>query len=171
MIRELDYYVEKLYPLYKYIPKKTFRKILEHGFRKYFEIAIQGGALYVGDSRFSALCAYTNSDISKILGTNKRYRNLKLRKQYLYTCQEYDGIYYFGVTEEQKEKLFTKDCEPITCFKIKEECLQDARLKYFYILYYPVDRGWNFPNPDISKKDVEYFAYRDERNKIIEING
>lgn len=62
MIRELDYYVDKLHPLYKYIPKKTFRKILEHGFRTYYDIAHQGGAVYIGDSRFSALCAYLNSD-------------------------------------------------------------------------------------------------------------
>ncbi len=39
------------------------------------------------------------------------------------------------------------------------------------MLYYPVDRGWTFPNSSIEEDDVEYFAYRDERNKIIEING
>lgn len=171
MIRELDYYVDKLHPLYKYIPKKTFRKILEHGFRTYYDIAHQGGAVYIGDSRFSALCAYLNSDWNKIRGTLKRYHNLKLRKQYTYKCEDYDGVYYFGVTEEQKEKLFTAECEPITCYKIKDECLRDARLKYYYMLYYPVDRGWTFSNSTIDEEDVEYFAYRDERNKIIEING
>lgn len=171
MIKELDYYVEKLYPLYRYIPKKTFRQILQHGFQRYFEIARKGGAIYIGDSRFTSLCGYLNTNPINILGTNKKYRNKKLHMQYLYTCQEYDGMYYFGITEEQKEKLFTKECEPITCYKIKEECLQDTRLKYFYILYYPVDRGWKFTYSDIPKKDTEYFAYRDERNKIIEING
>lgn len=171
MIKELDDYVDKVHKLYKYIPKDTFRKILLHGFRRYFDIVHQGGAVYIGDHRYSSLCCYLTTDHNKLLGTMKRYRNKKLHMQYSYMCKEYDGIYYFGVTEDQKEKLFTKDCEPITCFKIKEECLQDTRLKYFYILYYPVDRGWSFTHSKILKKDTEYFAYRDERNKIIEING
>ena len=95
---------------------------------------------------------------------------IKLRLTYNYTLQEYDGLYYFGLDDEEYKLVekykYTKLKTPfrnIRLYKIKEECFLKKSKTHFFKVYRPFDIGFcvleeklNTNNyKDINTNDVE----------------
>lgn len=96
---------------------------------------------------------------------------------YVHDEREFEGKYYFGVDDEQFEKIsknpwwgkvFHKvTFENIKLYKIKEEAFLKRDYTHFFILYYPVDVGFTFTEKKLTTLRYEYFAKRDENGNII----
>lgn len=175
MVKEFDEYVDIISERYPSVPKKDLYKILQHGFVKLFEINRLGSDVYISNTNYSALFGKKFKD-HKARTKHQRFMQVKkLHMQYNYKLTDFDGKYYFGVNEEQFKLLKRGQgnvaASGIKFFKIKEECFMNKHNTHFFILYYPIDLGWKFTKDKINKRNFEYFAYRDDNNKIVEING
>lgn len=177
MIKELDDYVDKVKEKYPSVPRDELYSILQHGFVKLFELNRFGSDVQIENHRYSAYFGHQQVDSLSKAKYQHQIKCKKLRLQHSYTLKDFDGKYYCGLTEEQyeiykKQRSYKKfKSEGLKFYKIKDECFMYKKYKYFFILYFPVDLGWTFEKDSVNKENFEYFAYRDEKNKIIEING
>ena len=105
-----------------------------------------------------------------------KYR-IKLRLTYNYTLQEYDGLYYFGLDDEEYKLVqkykYTKLKTPfrnICLFKIKEECFLKKSKTHFFKVYRPFDMGFCVLEEKLNTNSYKEIAYRDSNGKIVLIN-
>lgn len=172
IIREIDDYIGELCKWYPSLSEDEIRAVLKHGFAKLYELNRQGGDVNIRDWRCLAYFGYRFTDIPTWIRYRcSKYRR-KLRMTYNYTYQQFDGNYYFGVTEEeyQKYRKSTKKYRyvfhNVILFKIPEECFMRPSLKHFFQIYYPIDIGFQCKKDKIASKNYKYFAYRKHKQIV-----
>lgn len=176
MVKTLEDYVDKIKLKYPYLLKDELKCILQHGFVKFFELNRLGADVEIENHLFDAYCGHKFRDHQIRAQANSSKLSKKLHMQYSYTQQKYDGYYYVGMTDDEflvYKNTLTKNYVdiPLTFYKIKNEVLLRNSKRHLFRIHYPIDVGWKFTKNRIKKKDLEYFAYKDEHNKIIERNG
>lgn len=58
MIKTLDDYMDELMALGLKTKRSELKAILEHGFRKYYEITKKRGDIVIKDHKYATLCGY-----------------------------------------------------------------------------------------------------------------
>lgn len=178
MIKELDDYLDIIAEKYPHIPQKELKQVLEHGFNSFLLLNKNQADVQISDWRYWAYCGRRYKNHKARLFYNSLKARRKYRLLYKYANEKYDGSYYFGLTDEEwdtyKDKIFSKhrkkvEFNNVILYKIKEECFLFKPNKYFIKTHYPIDMGWFFKKDKLISTDFEYFAYRDEKNKIINI--
>lgn len=106
-----------------------------------------------------------------------RKHQIKLRLTYNYTLQEYDGLYYFGLDDNEYKLVYkyrnTKLKTPfrnIRLYKIKEECFLKKSKTHFFKVYRPVDLGFSVLEEKLNTNNYKEIAYRDPKGKIVLTN-
>lgn len=178
MVKDLDEYLCKLEKKYSSVSKAEIKRILEYGFGVFYTLNKYGADIQIHNNNFTAYCGKMFiDDYKRTLYNNLKYR-IKLRLNYKYTQEIYNGFYYFGLNEIEwefyKKKLQSKrrsriEFKNIKLFKIKEECFLDKSKKYFFILNYPIDIGWTCIKEKFKTRNFRYFAKRNIKNQVIEI--
>lgn len=178
MIKELDDYLDILENKYPHISRYELKRVLEYGFSTFYTLCKSGADIQVHNDKFTAYCGRMFlDDRIRFLYNDFRARR-KLRLKYKYAQEEYDGAYYFGLTDEEwefyqsqiKSKRRNKvKFNNLKLYKIKEECFLDKSKKYFFILYYPIDVGWSFVEDEIITRNFKHFANRDVKGNIVTI--
>ena len=98
------------------------------------------------------------------------------RTRYLLNKNTFDGVYYFGLTDEryQKDKnKFSKtwkntprSINKIILYKSREECLNQGSFKHFFSILYPIDMGWTVYCDVLPLVDVKKFAVKDDDGNL-----
>lgn len=176
MIKDINDYLPKLQEKYPKISLTELKKILEYGFNNYFYLTNKGADIQIGSRVYTAFCGKMFLDDYKRVLYNNAKRRIKLRLQYRYADEIYDGKYYFGLSEAEydffKSQIKSKRRSKIAFYnlklhKIKEECYLDKSKVYFFELHYPVDVGWCFILDEIKTRNFKYFAKRNDKGQII----
>lgn len=166
-----DYYevIQQKFPL---IPASDLHKILNFGWKSLYLVNSYGGDVlikgskfwfYIGQLHFNSL---NHFNYYKIKLCNKM-RVLYKRREF-----QWDGYYYFGLSEERYQQFVnTKkkrgrprkhyDFGNIYLYKLKDECLiRESALKYFFRIPYPVDMGFTLYYDDLKTDKAEFILER-----------
>lgn len=173
--------VEKYYPKIKErfpdLRMKQIERIVKFGLRSYYTINLYGGDVLLKSPYFTM---YTGKMFKSNLVFYQYWKikyKIKLRIKYRRSKQEYDGFYYFGLTDElyneyksllkptgRRRQKFT--FKKVYLYKILDECLLDRRFKHIFKVAYPTDIGFRFFKEELHTKDFEYILRRNKDNII-----
>lgn len=167
-----DYYeeVQKKFPL---IPMPDLRKILNYGWRQLYLVNSYGGDVLIQDKNFWFYIGILQYDSIKHFNYYKRKLINKIRIMYSRKKIQWDGYYYFGLSEERYQQFINskkKRGRPrkiynfgnILLYKIWEECsLAESNLKYFFKIPYPIDMGYTYKNKELITGNAEFFLERE----------
>lgn len=173
-VKEIDeYYNDQIKFLHPYLKKDDFIKIMTYGFRTFLNLTKHDADISIKTWRHTAYCGYLFKNIDKWWQYMYDKHKIKLRLVYNFTLQEFNGIYYFGLTDEEykkyKSKLTRKTVtfNDVLLFKIKEECFLYKLSTHFFAVYRPVDLGFVYHDDVLIARNFKEIAYRDEKGKIV----
>ncbi len=167
-----DYYqpIKELFPK---IPDTDLHKILNFGWRSLYLINSYGGDILIQEPSFwFYIGALSNDSLVHFNYYKTKLRN-KIRIMYNRKKIQWDGYYYFGLSEERyTEYLNSKkkkgrprknyDFGDILLFKVWDECsLAESNLKYFFKVPYPIDMGFAFYARNFKTKEAEFILERE----------
>lgn len=176
MIKEIGDYLDILKSKYPHISYQDLKRILEYGFYTFYMLNKKGADVQVSNRKYTAYCGrmFLNDNIRSLYNITKAKR--KLRLLYKYSQEAYDGIYYFGLNDEEWEQYQSQIVSKkqnkvkflnLKLYKIKEECFLDKSKTHFFMINYPIDIGWSFKKDELITKKFKHFADRDAKGKIV----
>lgn len=175
MTRDLNYYIdlirEKYYP---HISRDEIKEVVKVGLERFFHLNKCGLDSYHANHRYTAYCGKMFMDNSKRTVYNWRKYSSIYRRRYRHNEEEFDGFYYFGISNEEYEnfKLHrTKIFRDVVLYKLKEESFYSMKNSHFFKVFFPVDLGWRFPQEEVKAKECEYIAYKDKDKQIIMVEN
>ena len=148
-----DYYddVRKLWPR---LPEKDIRRILNFGFKSLYLHNSYGGDTIINDRDFVCYIGYLRNNSVAHYNYYIKKLIIKLRVLYKRRKFEWDGYYYFALTNLQWENYIKQknqrgrpkkwfDYGQIMLYKIYDECsLKQHNCQYIFRVPYPSDIGW-----------------------------
>lgn len=153
-IKRINDYYEDVRKLWPRLPEKDIKRILNFGFKSLYLHNSYGGDTIINDRDFVCYIGYLrNNSISH----HKYYIKklvIKLRVLYKRRKVEWDGYYYFALTDKQYEEYEKQkrsrgrprkwfDFKQIMLYKIKDECsLQQHNCRYIFRVPYVSDIGF-----------------------------
>ena len=176
-IKRIEDYYEKMQEKYPEIPRETLEKVLKYGLRSFYLHNSYGADTINMVQGFVMYCG-------RLFGDNLEFykywlikQRLKLRILWKKRKKQYDGYYYFGLTEEDFQKYksqmkksgrrrrkFTFD--RIKLCKIFEEVEIDRRWKHIFRIPYPEDVGFTIHRENFVTRDFEYIYRRKADNTL-----
>lgn len=176
MTKDVYDYVDIVHHYYPYLSKEEITKVLSYGWFMLDYLIKHNVPIALGPSHGRAFFhkpAGWEADWEIVANERKRSR-----ARYLYSSNkvEFDGTYYFGITDEMfkkiKHKLVTKwrndpyVLKEMVIYKNREECFGHCSYKHFYSVTYPIDIGWSAKCKDLPMVDLKKIAVRDEKGQI-----
>ena len=176
-LKYIEDYYDKIKERFPDLEMWEIEKILKHGMQSFFWLNANGGDVIIKSPKngftmyFGKL--FNNMDL------RGRYYNIKwkikLRIKYLGKKPIWDGYYYFGLSEEEYQRLIPKKngriknkitFETMQAFKIKEEAFLMKPWKYFFRLKEDEDTGLVFRKKNYSTRNIDLVAIRDSTGNI-----
>lgn len=168
-----DYY-ERLYEKYPTVPKKDIQKILSIGWKTYYLYNSQGGDVLIKDG--GKFWCYTGNFTRDSIKYFHYYLNklaIKIRILYKRLRTEWDGYYYFALSQKQYEETFGT-IKPrgrkrknfifknIFLYKILDECKLRNRVgRYIFRIPYISDFGFRKYVQTLKTGKAELIITRD----------
>ena len=172
-IKTIKDYFESVYELFPQIPQQDIRKILNFGWKALYLINSYGGDVLIKDYSFWMYIGFLHSNsLTHFEYYKKKLRN-KIRIMFNRKKIQWDGYYYFSVSEEKYQEYINskkKRGRPrkhfnfgkVNFYKLWDECsLANSGQKYFFKVPYPIDMGFTFTNPDFNSGEAEFILERD----------
>lgn len=167
-----DYYeeVQKKFPV---IPSSDLHKILNYGWRQLYLVNSYGGDVLIKDKQFWFYIGALRIDSIKHFNYYKIKLINKTRVMFRKKKMQWDGYYYFGLSEERYQEFINskkKRGRPrkiynfgnILLYKLWEECsLAESNLKYFFRIPYRVDMGFIYHHKELITGDAEFILERE----------
>ena len=176
-LKRIEDYYDKVQEKFPELTREQIDKILKFGFRSFYTHTLYGGDVLSKSPYFTMYCG-------KVFSSNVVFYNywllktrIKLRIKYKRTRTQYDGYYYFGLSEDdfqyylsQKKKTGRRrqkfHFKRIKLFKIVDEVICDRQYKHIFKIPYPVDNGFTIWREDVITRDFEYIYKRNKDNTI-----
>lgn len=175
-ITHVEDYIPLIKRTFPRIPENVILQVVNYGLRKFHTINGIGADVRLMWDTFSILCGYRFNRLHRQCVYNVRKTKMKLRSTYTHSLEKFNGLYYFGLSDEEWEKCKnTKTSHGyhfynIKCYKIEDEVWIDKTKNHFFSIPWPVDVGWEFTKDSLLTKKFKYIAKR-KNNKIISVNG
>lgn len=168
---KIDDYVDKVAEKFPTIPKKSIRKILEFGSRSFYANTYYGGDVLLKSPYFTLYCGRVFKDNLLFYSYWKLKFKIKYRILYARRKTQYDGYYYFGLSENEYEiykkqlKSKTKRRQKITfdtiyIYKILDECILHRHHIHFFKIPVKTDGKFCIKLTDFTTRDFEYLGKR-----------
>lgn len=169
-----DYY-EKMYELYPSIPKEDIRKILQYGYKSLYLHNSYGGDVLIKRRSF---WFYTGQLMNDSIHWFKYYikkMTVKLRVMYKRKKIQWDGYYYFALTQNQYNEYLNqknKRGRPrkkfkfsnVLLYKIYDECnISESGKVAIFKIPYTLDMGFSFFKDELITEKAECIL---ERNPL-----
>lgn len=148
-----DFY-EKIYEEYPTVPKEDIKRILQYGWKSLHLHNSYGGDTLINRQGFWFYCGSLMNDSLRYFNYYKRKMVVKLRVMYKRKNIQWDGYYYFALSENQyKEYLNQKNKKgrpkkkfkfsKIVLYKIYDECsiVESGKVAIFKTPYL-IDKGF-----------------------------
>lgn len=162
-IKYVKDYVDEIHEHFPEIDKKEISYIMNYGFKMYYGYNNLGLDVLLTEKRHTKFWMLTGK-LYKRFDLYKKYSDLKNALKIRLFCRwnkkEWDGNYYFGLTddlfrfyesqEEDSEKIF----ENIILYRLLEEAKLQTHLKHFFRVKYPEYKGFKFYLENYTTEDV-----------------
>ncbi len=176
-IKYIEDYYDKIKEQFPELTEKQISQILTFGFQSFYLHTLYGGDILSKSPYLTVYCGKTFLDPQKFM----QYRGLKLttklRVKYKKAKTQWDGYYYFGLTDEEFEYYKSQmkksgrrrrkfHFKQITMFKILEELLSKRRFNHIFKIPYPLDVGFRHVREDVVTRNFEYILRRNKDGKM-----
>lgn len=167
-----DYY-EQLYEMFPDVPKKDIQRILNYGWKSLYLHNSYGGDTIITDNDFWSYIGTLRKDSLKHYMYYIKKLTTRLRVLYKRLKIQWDGYYYFALTDNQYEEYLkqkNKKGRPKKVFKygnqvlykILDECkIQEYSRKYIFRIPYISDLGMSFYKENLTSDKAELIITRD----------
>lgn len=170
-------YYDKVKEKWPELTKKQIDKIIKRGLRSLYLYNLYGGDVLLKHKKYTMYFGrlfYSNLVFYKYW---KIKWKIKLRIQYKKHKTQYDGYYYFGLTDELFKEYRSKikpkgrrrrryKFEKLMLFKILDECLLQHQFKHIFRIRYPEDCGFTMYKTEYLASDFDYILKRNSDNSI-----
>lgn len=172
IIKTFKDYIKPLKQLYPWIPIPDIVKILNYGWRSLYIHNSYGCDTLVKDNNFWFYVGWLTPNSLKHFNYYATKLSIKLRILYIRSKVEWDGLYYFGLSDKQyqeyiaqfnkrgrKRRYFT--FKKIMCFKFKKECeVNSHSCPYIFKLCLNSDFGYSYYLDSIKTDKAELINIR-----------
>lgn len=166
-VKTLNDYVDEVHKKFDKLDKEEIKKILSYGLKNYHYINYHGGDILLKEPKYSKLWMYTGKLYNKFETFYKYYISklaTKLRMLDKRRKTEWDGFYYFGLTdaaypqfEEQKEDEIIM-LDNIMLYRLYDELKSHNQYKHYfkvkhddYCGYWKFNEHYEIENKNIVK--------------------
>lgn len=138
------YYATELVEIHKYwdaicerfpmLNLEQIKRIVVYGMQYFYTVTSYGGDVLLKSRYFTMYSGYFFSDELKFYEYWRKKTTTKLRIMYN-RKKEYNGYYYFGLTDELYQKQKDKKVmhfDRLLVFKLEKECLLHTEFDYFF---------------------------------------
>lgn len=171
-----DYYdqIRERFPL---LDNSDIEKILKRGFQKLYTVCNYGADAHFSSKKFS-MSLYFGKYFKPYTEMYWKYVNIKhrikCRIKYFSKKPVWNGLYYFGLTEEEYQKYIPKDKSgriknkikftDIWLYKICEEWFNDRKIRYVYSVPIKEEQGLTIHLDELETRNISLVAKRDKQN-------
>lgn len=170
-IKKTDDYVERMHKKFPEVSQRDLKKILNYCWKMIYLYNTRGLDTLV---KYPDLIFYIGKLRNSSLDHFKYYiHKLKKRIRYMFqrTKSEWDGYYYFTLTENQYLNYLKqgnrkiKTFKNVVAFKLLEECkVSEWRKKYIFRYKDTITSKYTKYYPELKLKDAELIIQRDPLN-------
>ena len=170
-IKTINDYYEDVRKLWPRLPEKDIRRILNFGFKSLYLHNSYGGDTLIKDGDFLCYIGYLRNDSIKHFHYYIKKLAIKIRVLYKRRKIQWDGYYYFGLTDTQYANYISQkksrgrprkwfDFGQVKLYKIYDECyIKQFNCRYIFKVPYKSDLGMT----------LFYKEYRSSEAELIEI--
>ena len=177
-IKKADDYLDALQEQFPEMSKEDIKRILGLGFNFIRKIIALWGVVKIGNKKLRAEIRKTVPS-EAALQKNKRDAEIKARIKWNRGIKEYDGYYYFTLSEKRYKALNKKALRKhedinfgnIMLYKSAEECWMERMYNTrFFRVQWPIDCGFTMYKENFTTNQYEYLGNEREksRNKWIQ---
>ncbi len=146
--KKINDYYEQMYSLFPSISKQDIKRILKFGWRSLYLHNSYGGDTLIRDNKFWSYIGNLRSDPLVHFRYYVRKLAIKLRVLYRRKKLEWDGYYYFALTDNQYDKYLSQikkkgrrrkyfEFGPVMVYQIFDECrICEHGKKYIFRIPY-----------------------------------
>lgn len=147
-VKTIQDYYEQLYELYPNVPKEDVRRACQYGYKSLYLHNSYGGDTLISRNGFWFYCGQLMNDSFKYFNYYKRKIRTKLRIMYKRKHIQWDGYYYFALSQSQYDEYLSqknKKGRPkknfkfskIVLYKIYDECniVESNKVALFRVPY------------------------------------
>lgn len=170
-----DYY-DKMYELFPTIREQDIRKILNYGWKQVYLLNSYGGDLEISNNTFWLFFGRMSKD--SLCHFQRYVKKLCLKFRILYKRRriQWDGYYYFALTDRQQEELeksIKRKGRPRKwkcygnqiLFKILDECkVREYNRRYIYKVPLLTDIGFTVYKPNYITDKAELIEVREGKD-------
>lgn len=172
-VRTVKDYYERMYEKFPTVPKKDIQRILNYGWKSLYLHNSYGGDTLITDNDFWSYIGTLRKDSLKHFHYYIKKLVIKLRVLYKRKKIQWDGYYYFALTDSQYENYLSqknKKGRPRKNFKygnqilykILDECkIKEYNRKYIFKIPYISDLGMTFYKENLESDKAELIITRD----------
>ncbi len=167
-----DYY-ERLYEAYPTLPKEDIRRACQYGFKSLYLTNSYGADSLINRKGFWFYCGQLMNDSLRYFNYYKRKMRTKLRIMYKRKHIEWDGYYYFALSQNQYDKYLEQKnrrgrpkkyfkFSKVILYKIYDECsvIESNKVAIFKIPYI-AEMGFSIYKEDFTTDKAELIEVRD----------
>lgn len=180
IIRHVEDYYEAVKKKFPDLEIWEIDKILKHGFQSLFTVNNLGADVLIKSAHNSFTMYFGKLFNNPDLFYKYRFlkHRMKIRINYFAKKTEWDGYYYFGLTEEEYQKYFPKKkgrykykitFDKLIVYKIREEAQLFGNCRHFFKLKMDEPIGMVKVLQDFSTRNITEYARRNSAGKIEEI--
>lgn len=171
MVNVKNYY-EYIKQQFPEVSKKDIKRILNYGFKQLYLLNSYGGDLLIKDNDFWSYMGTLRNNSIKHFHYYRNKLTVRLRVLYKRKNIQWDGYYYFALTDEQYQNYINQQnkrgrkrtkfkFENIKLYKIFNECeIQEFNKKYIFKMTFPIDLGYTFFKKDLITDKAQLIITR-----------
>lgn len=172
MVNVKDYY-EYIKEQFPEVTLKDIKRILNYGFKQLYLLNSFGGDLIIKDSDFWSYIGTLQNNSIKHFHYYKNKLTIRLRVLYKRKNIQWDGYYYFALSENQYQNyLLQKNSKgrrkkkfnfgTVKLYKIFNECeIQEFNKQYIFKMPIPIDFGYTLWKQKLITDKAELIIKRD----------
>ena len=172
VVKNIQDYYDKICELYPSISKSDIKKILQFGFKSLYLHNSYGGDTLIQNKNFWFYCGSLMKDSIKWFNYYINKTIVKLRVNYRRNKTEWDGYYYFALSEKQYNEYLKqkhKKGRPrkwftfnnIILYKIFDECnLSEHSKVAIFRLPCLYEQGFVVYKEELKTNKLEFIQYR-----------
>lgn len=172
MVNVKDYYgyIKEQFPE---VTLKDIKRILNYGFKQLYLLNSFGGDVIIKDNDFWCYIGTLRNNSLKHFHYYKNKLTVRLRVMYKRKQIQWDGYYYFALTENQYQNYLSQmnakgrkkknfNFGNIKLFKIFNECeIQEYNKQYIFRIPQPIDFGYTVWKQPLITSEAELIITRD----------
>lgn len=177
---QLKDYLDQIYAEFPDLPQKTIVGILEHGYRDFYTLNNRGADIIIRNTRLYPFTAYfgklfLNEDLRARYFMLKYKIKVRLKYQLERRTKPWDGYYYFGLTQEEYDKLIPKKSgrikqkidfgKRVICKAKRESCFLQ-KIKYVYRIPWPQEETMIIFLDKLETRNIELVGTREKDGMV-----